>query len=376
MAGRGWQPPPGFRVAGRRDIDFESTDGRLLVDTKLGAQGVRDLHGALMHLAILLEADPRVERAFLVIRFPRLTRKRAQEAWRQARGLLRPDIAARLALVLLTPSDPEPWFDPNEPSAAEVARALAFGLGSGTDQRLRKHIVDPTSPKFFEFWKVLLNGWLRGARPFRLQQLADLAGCSHQTAIRSLALLERRGELESHTRDTVRVEFRAFPRLTFEQAVGLGGVLRKTRWFVDSSGRVPDPAALLRRLEKRRPDNVAIGGVAAARHFDPNFDLHGAPRLDLTLWAPDGAPYDASFVNVIDPGLRESPDKEGAILAVHRLGRAQPLFERRSQTLPIADPVEALLDLHELALLPQADALVRALRSSARLAVERTEERS
>ena len=161
--------------------------------------------------------------------------------------------------------------------------------------------------------------------------------------------------------------------MTFEQAVSLGGVLRRTRWFVDKSGRAPDPTALLRRLEKRGPENVAIGGVTAARHLDPAFDLHGAPRLDLTIWAPDGAPYDASFVSEVDPGLRESPEKEGAVLAVHRLSRAQPLFERRDGMLPYADPVEILLDLHEIALIPQADSLVRTLRSTVDAGAKRSE---
>ena len=160
---REWQPPAGFRPSRRRDVDFESLDGRLVVDTKLGAQGVRDLHGALMHLAILLEEEPAVERAFLVIRFPRLTFERAQEAWKRARGLLRPDIAARLAVVLLTSNRPDPWFDPDDQAVRQVAHTLAFDVGGVADQGLPKRSVDPTSPKFFEFWKVLLNGWLRGS---------------------------------------------------------------------------------------------------------------------------------------------------------------------------------------------------------------------
>jgi hypothetical protein len=372
---RDWQPPKGFLAARRRDVNFESVDGRQVVDVKLGAQGLRDLHGALMHLAILLEEDPAVERAFLVIRFPRLTLEKAQDAWKRARGLLRPDIAARLALVLLLPNQVEPWFDPSDPAVAEIARGLAVGIGGAGDQRLPTRSLAPTSPKFFEFWKALLHGWLRGARPFRLQQLADLVGCSHQTAMRSLVLLDRRGELRSHARDTSRVELGGFPRVTFEQAVGLASVLRRTRWFVDRSGRTPDPATLLRRLEKRRPPNLAIGGVTAARVLDPQFDLHGAPRLDVTLWAPEGAPYDAGFVGELDPGLRESPDKEGAVLAVHRLARAQPLFESRARELPCADPVEVLLDLHEIALIPQAEALVRSLRMGAETATKRPEAR-
>jgi hypothetical protein len=181
--------------------------------------------------------------------------------------------------------------------------------------------------------------------------------------MRALEHLQGRGELRRIGRR--HIELSGFPRKTFEEAVLLADALplRQTSWFVDVSGRPGDPLALLRRLKRRRPQAVAVGGVVAARRLDPGFDLHGTPRLDVVYWAPDGAPYDLGFVSSTDPGLRASPSAHNAVLAVHRLSRANPLFDHaEGEPLPFADPVEVLLDLHELHLDSQAETLVGRLR--------------
>jgi hypothetical protein len=67
-------------------------------------------------------------------------------------------------------------------------------------------------------------------------------------------------------------------------------------------------------------------------------------------------------VSKLDSALRVSPTKDDAVLALHRLVRARPMFESDDEIGAIADPVEVLLDLHELRLEAQADALVKRLR--------------
>ena len=105
-----------------------------------------------------------------------------------------------------------------------------------------------------------------------------------------------------------------------------------------------------------------MGGVAAARWWDPALDLHGMPRLDLIVHAPGGR-ADLGFVAQLDPGLGPvvEPNDPG-VLAVRSLTRAQSLFEERQGALAVADPVETILDLHDLGLDAQAGALIRRLR--------------
>jgi hypothetical protein len=356
-----WLPDEYLPAQGSPSADFVSRDGRRVLDLKLSAQGTRDLHGALMHLALILAEHRSLEQACLVVRFPRMTVGRAREAWNRARAVLHPEIADRLAIVVLARGG-ESWHDPRAPRVEEIARAMAAHAGIPGQSKVTARPVPSGSAKFFEVWKVLLEAWLRRRGPLSIHELMERVGCSYPTAMLALDHLEQRGELRRA--EHRRIELHGFPQRTFEEGVVLGETLRRTQWFVDVSGRAGDPLALLRRLRRARPQAVAVGGVVAARRLDPDFDLHGTPRLDLTYWVPDGAPYDLGFVCNADPGMRLSPSGHDAVLAVHRLSRANDLFDRpEREPLPFADPVEVLLDLHELHMHAQAEILVRRVRS-------------
>ena len=117
---------------------------------------------------------------------------------------------------------------------------------------------------------------------------------------------------------------------------------------------------LLRRLEKIKPPRLALGGVVAARHYGPNFDLNGLPRLDVSLHAPAGL----AWVSKVDPALSPILTNVGEpVLVVHPLHRPKPDFVKTSRhKLPLADAVETLLDLYEMGFNQQADDLVKVLR--------------
>jgi hypothetical protein len=114
---------------------------------------------------------------------------------------------------------------------------------------------------------------------------------------------------------------------------------------------------------------LALGGVLGARHWHPDFDLHGTPRLDLVYHAPNGN-VDLEFVRKLDPALTQVDDRsESAVLVVHPLVRAAPLFiETTERSIPWADPVETALDLCDLSLTTQANQLLTHLRPEVRLA--------
>ena len=159
------------------------------------------------------------------------------------------------------------------------------------------------------------------------------------------------------------MELGGFPREAWSELLALSPTHRARIAFVDRTGRRPDPEALLRRLQKLAPPDVALGGVAAARHWDPHFDLRGLPRLDLSLAA--GRQLDLGFLRRLDPGLGPLKGEGSPVLVVHPLQRPAALFTPGDR-LPIADPVETLLDLSELRLDDQANALIERLERRAR----------
>jgi hypothetical protein len=124
---------------------------------------------------------------------------------------------------------------------------------------------------------------------------------------------------------------------------------------------------LLTRIGKLGVPGLALGGVPAARHWCPDLDLNGTPRLDFVLHAPDGT-ADPSFVYRADPALKlASDDCPSASLIIHPLRRADPLFESGPDgSLPVADPVEAVLHLEGLHLPAQAKQVLARLRPELR----------
>ncbi len=343
--------------------DYLSRDGRLGIEVKQRSHGLRDLRASLMQLAIWLTGQPGDRAGILLISLPRATPERIRSAWREALGALKPALAKRLTLIAQAGGQTvvEPIKPENE--------ALARELGSLFDAERATH--EKTAPKdnvaalsmSFEVTKVLLHAWLLHHPPLRIGEVMARAGVSHPTVHSVLAELARRNEIE-RTSDR-RVELRTFPRKTLSSFVVLGDKLRQTRWIADRSGRPPDPERLLKRLEKAKPAPAAIGGVVAARRYDPRFDLNGTPRLDISWWAPRNKPYDPVSLTKVDPGLTllttEPPE---ALAVVHRIARPGPFFDRNPRGLPWADPVEVLLDLYELQLDAQAQDFVVRMRGS------------
>lgn len=325
-------------------FDFEGR-GRLV---KLGLrfQGLRDLYAAAVRLAQALAGRPDVKTAALAVRLPRVSDERLRREWRSLREVLRPALAARLALVSL---GPRPWSEPADPELLRAVAALRLPEAPAE----RPPSAAAVTPKFFDVLKVLLEHRLVRKGPIRIGELLDRCGCSYPTAADVLRRLEERGELAR--RPGRRVELTAFPRRTWGEVLALSGSLRRARFYADRTGRPANPLALVRRLAGLGAPGVAVGGVLAARHWDPGFDLHGLPRLDLTV-------HGGWDVAALDPALAPAGRGEAAVVAVHPLARKEPLFgTSKKGPLPVADPVETLLDLHELGLDAQAEALIERL---------------
>jgi hypothetical protein len=337
----------GFRPGSRDDVDFENERG-VVVEAKARIGGVRDLQAVILQLASRAHSTE-VREAWLVLGDHRMPTS-IVDSWKSVIEVLRPSIARKLRLIALSGK--------SVIVAPEKSELLAIG-----HDLARSALRDRPSRSYdaeLDVIHVLLVRWLLRRPPIQMKELGAMTGLSQPTVRSALARVGR--EL---TRDSSRrVALDAFPQRVWREMSALAPRIRETQYFVDASGRPRGPEKLLERLRQKPPPNVAIGGVFAARHWDPELDLEGAPRLDLCVHAVRHRP-DLGFIQRLDPALRVTDaGAAGVSVAVHRVRRRQSLYESSPRlNPPWADPVETLLDLEELRLHAQADELIRRLRA-------------
>jgi hypothetical protein len=360
----GWDQE--FRpVEGREGIDFASRDGRTVVDVQLSPQGMRGVYAGLMSLGLFLSRAPSVSRGYLLLDASRLSKERLLRQWHSLKNVLKPEITDRLSLVAIKGG--ESIAEPDDDYSHWLADAFrksqyATALDRSPTLGLRQFVRQ----RYFEVVKVLLIRWLLRQGPIPLGQLARLVGCTYPTVREALHQLVNKDYIKRYTNRTV--ELARFPHGTWGELVALSSRIRRPVRFVDKSGQKPDPQFLLKQLERLRLPAIGIGGVVAAAHWHPDFDLHGLPRLDLVVHAPDGA-VNLAFVKRLDPALKEADSSsDSSVLVVHPLLRAQSIFLTSPETpLPLADPVETTLDLVEMGLPVQAGQLLQHLRKESRV---------
>ncbi len=331
--------------------DFESQDGRRLIEVRLALFGVRDLDAAIMQLGRLATKRRDVD-ATLIAFLPRMARVRIEEEWRHAVELFRPGLSRRLGLVA-TGSDGE-FFTPDDP---ERRRLMTWAA-----EALRRAPIGPNikrdvwSPKAFDVWCILLDAWLRCEGPLAIGEVVARSGASHPTVRATLSRLQQRGELLRGTNR--RAELSAMPLRSLNELIVLADGFRHTARFVDRSGRT-DTRGLLRRITAQATTGIAIGGVEAARRHVRNFDLNGLPRVDVTV---DGSQA-VDWVAKVDPALAEIASSDvSPVLVVHQALRADPRFDKIGVGARHVGPAETLLDLYDLRLTAQAEDFVRTLR--------------
>lgn len=337
--------------------DFLSLDGEQALVLKFGLHGVRDLDAAAIQLALLLPEPPRFKRLILVASVGRLSLGRVVEEWRRVQGALRPGLSERMALVAIA-AEGLVTAPPGEEGLEWLALRARASLDPHVQDRRRATASVPWTEKTFDVWMVLFDAWLGGEPPLLVGEVARRARCSAPTVSVAIQHLEDRGELSRTS--ARRVGFASLPRGSLGEILVLAEHLRGSRRYVDGSGQRPDPGGLLHRLREKAPAAVTIGGVAAARHYVPEFDLHGLPRLDVTSHDGD----DSAWVSRLDPALRPAtPQELSPVLVVHQTRRAARL-DLAGPRAPgsWSSPAETLLDLYDLRLTEQADDFMRALR--------------
>jgi hypothetical protein len=184
--------------------------------------------------------------------------------------------------------------------------------------------------------------------------LARDVGCTYPTIREALRRLEAKKYVSRSSDRSVQLS--RFPRDVWRELLALASSIRPSIRFTDESGEKPDAHRLLERFSRKNLEGVALGGVAAARFWHPAFDLHGTPKLNLIVHAPNGL-VDLAFVKRLDPALKRNDDPDASpVLVIHPLLRATSHFVEPADGRPAyADPVETALDLYELGLFTQAD---------------------
>jgi len=349
-------------TAAEAGYDFRTTDGRYVIEFKRSLLSARDLHEALLKLVFVLDEHPDIERGVLITHFPRMSQARLHSEWERLQRLLLPSVARRLGLVAVGADG-----DLAVPELLDQRRLLAIARET-FPREVPTSPVRLTAPqwsaKTFTVWKVLLDAWLRSEELLPVQEIVRRSGCSRPTVNAAFNLLERRKELVRGKNR--RGGFAEMPRASLREVLTLSKELRLTSPFIDRSGRKPDPVSLLRRINEKKSAGVAVGGVVAARFYQPNFDLNGLPRVDLTVRGD----HSLSWLSAVDPALRSAfdqaeSDEHMPVLVVHTLPTStNSLFDPGPPgSLPLAGPAETLLDLYELRLVEQAEEFVRHLRS-------------
>jgi len=318
--------------------------GNTLVQVKRGTDAVNAVRTGLMHLAYALADHGREVEGLLVLVDPKITTQRLAEEQRYAERTLNPKVAGRLRVITYRDGkfhDLPPGFEPAV--RQELERVIEKELERGGTSI-------PSTRIYYELLRILIHQWLQNNGPMTADWLARTAGCSYPTVAKALDQLGH--AIKKHS--DRRFELDYFPRDEWARLVAVSDRARGTRRYADRSGQPRSPESMLHRVQQFDQPNVAIGGVFGAKHYYPDLDLVGSPRLDLSIHCP-GRHADLSFVERLDPALKKTEDtREPAILVLHFVRRDTSLFEPRPEGLLWADPVECLLDLHEMRLESQA----------------------
>lgn len=331
-----------------RATGVDARRGNLLVAVKAGTRSLRSVRDGLFTLAYSLAGQPEL-RGVLLLVDTRITPSRIEGERQAARAVLRPEVLDRITIALWSDGHPGSMLDGLDPEDMRWLGELAGGSA------LRRRV---TRPMHFEVLRVLVQLWLTHAGPVTSIRLADIVGCSQPTLSRAL----KHWAAIVHRTSDRRVSLRQFPAREWAALRAAGDGARPTLRYSDRSGQPRAPAALLDRLwglqMKGNAGDVAVGGVQGARHYYPDLDLVGNPRLELT-WHCHGPVPEPSFVALLDPALGPVRSREEvSSLVIHVLQRKEALFQQSANGPAVADPSECLLDLQEARLDAQAESFL------------------
>ena len=283
-------------------------------------------------------------RAFLLLLEPHITQSRLYDEWRKMQPAFHSEIFERIKIVIFKDGAFSGIPDGPPPELLDDLREIC-------KKELSVRQTPLPRPDFkSEIIKILVYQWLRRSGPLTLDSLADTAGCNYRTLANTLEWLGN-AIIRSSSRS---VELKYFPEEAWEWLLVNSRKSRLTKRYSDCSGQPRSLESLLKRLDRIQLKNIAVAGMPGARHYYPDIDLIGIPRLDLAVHCPEKY-LEIDFIERLDPALKQEEDTDKpASVVLHFIRRQDSLFETNPRGIAWADPVECLLDLHEMRLEPQA----------------------
>jgi len=169
-----------------------------------------------------------------------------------------------------------------------------------------------------------MNRWLRREGAIPIGKLAEQVGLHLPTAAQAL---QRLGERQYLLRRSNRsVELRSFPQTAWNELLVLrtpGGSL-SAMWMLRAGDPISNTAQKVGANQAAR--TLPWAEWPRQRHWHQDFDLHGIPRIDLSLHVPQGR-MNLDFMRKLDPALeRFDKDDSSAAVVIHPLFRNESLL--------------------------------------------------
>lgn len=331
-----------------------SMQGNCAILPLFRVRAVRTFRSGLLELAYRL-SECRDCRGFLTLVDCRLSRERVEREVELARDVLQPEVLNRLQILFLSSEqDVEEGLRAADLTDQE-ARRVDEALSRISPAQSKRRIPRAAQDLVFEY---LLNAYLLGKGPLTTESIMQATGYSYPPVANALELLGPSVRRHSDRR----LELKCFPYKEWRRYLGVYERGRFADKFEAPPGLARSPDQLLSRLSKLQQPGVAISGVHAARHYFPDLDLVGSPRVDLCLHMPRGY-SEYTLPAQLDPALAPAGyETANPALAIWPVYRAVSMFDADSgdRGLAWADPVSCLLALHDARLEAQAQELVHA----------------
>jgi len=318
----------------------------LMIKNKI--KSIRELREGIMELANSLIQKEEYE-AYLVLIDPKITISRMRDEWKKIKRIVRQGIVRRLAIIKYKDGQYNIIGDNNNQKIEKILNQIDIS------EKEPEGIKIPNPNYYYELFKILIYQKLKKLGPVTSLRLSEIAGCSYPT----IAKAKKRLKSILIENSNKKIELKSFPYKEWEKLLVIADQVRATMWFVDKSGKPRKPEYLIRRLQKLNLPNIAIGGVFGAKHYFPDINIIGLPRLNLSICFPT-EDVDLGFINRLDPALSKvDSGREAANLVIHFIRRIEPFFVEDNNGINIADPVECLMDLHEMRLELQAKEFIK-----------------
>ncbi len=313
-----------------------------IVEVKQHLSAARDMHDAIVTLAVTLSTRP-VVRGYLLLVDPGLSKTFIEQKAKRILDTLRPDISDRLNVIVSKGGKIE-W------ETQRIRQEDIEILNQSIHRKPDPRVALQSPSKQDEVFLVILYAWIIGRGPVTSQWLQETVGCNYRTAAAAIDRLDNAIRRYSDRR----ISLKYFPEQDWQRVLAVAHKTRSTMLYADASGQPRSPESLLRRVINLNRKDIAVGGVTGARYYFGDLDIVGIPRLDLSVHNP-GKHVDLEFVKKLDPGLVLTSDTHRpARLAVHFIRRRTSLFTPGIDGSLMADPIECLLELWDARLDQQA----------------------